>query len=77
MTFPSITTGPGERLQRHRQRRRIAIKGTLFGVGLVSAVLFGTVLASNAFDLAAPWPPGMAPGLAAAYLMAITSSTRA
>ena len=63
--------GPGERLQRSRQRQVRAIKGSLFAVGMISGGCIGYLVASNRFALDAPWPPAIAIVLAALYVAAI------
>ena len=63
--------GPGERLQRRRQRRMLTAKGALFTFGLVAGLLVGFYLATDDFDLATPWPPVVAATLAILYVVAL------
>ena len=67
--------GTGERAQRNRTRRHIAVKGALFLVGLLSGAYIGYALIANDFDASAPWPQEIAVGLAALYLVALAAGT--
>ena len=64
-------SGLGERLQRKQQRRMMTIKGTLFVLGLVTGAYVGFYIATNDFDLSAPWPPAIAATLAILYVVAM------
>src|ERR1051325_5537066 len=65
----------GERIERARQRRKLAI---LIGVALVGGVgggIVGAQQGDNLFNLAAPWPPALCVALAIAYLVAVIAGS--
>ena len=70
-TTNSLVVGDGERLQRQAARRTIAIKGTLFVLGLLSGGYLGYWLASNDFNVNAPWPRELALIIAITYVAAV------
>ena len=63
--------GEGERRERAVRRRKWAIKGALFAVGLFSGLYIGSVTAASDFDLSAPWSPAASLLIAGFYLMAM------
>ena len=67
--------GEGERAQRARSRRHLIVKGTLFAIGAVSGGYLGYSLASNDFDIAAPWPPQIAVTMAIVYVVALVGGS--
>jgi hypothetical protein len=66
-----LSLGEGERLQRTQMRRHIAVKGTLFTLGLGSGVYLGYTLVRTGLDLNAPWPPTIAILIAVLYVVAV------
>lgn len=71
----SLTLGEGERLQRSRTRRHVAVKSALFAVGLATGAYIGFKLASTGFDLSAPWSRSVAVALALLYVVAIAAGS--
>lgn len=63
--------GEGERLQRKRERQVLAVKCSLFAVGMLSGAWIGYHFAADEYRLDQPWPPTVAVGLAVLYVAAI------
>jgi hypothetical protein len=68
----SAALGEGERSQRARARRQIAVKATLFLIGLAAGVYVGYAVVANDFDMSLSFPRHVAVGLAALYVVALS-----
>ena len=65
----------GERIERARQRRKLAILIGVATVGGVGGGIVGAQQGDNLFDLAKPWPPALCLALAIAYLVAVIAGS--
>lgn len=72
MAKSAIALGEGERLQRTRERQVMAVKGSLFALGMLSGGFIGYFIVSDDIGFDGPWPPAIAISLAALYVLAIT-----
>jgi hypothetical protein len=70
-----LSLGEGERLQRSQMRRHIAVKGSLFVLGLGSGAYLGYTLVRTGFDLDAPWPPLIAVLIAVVYVVGVVGGS--
>jgi len=65
----------GERLERRRQQRKIAILAGLALVGGIGGGIVGAQQGDNLFDLSRPWPPLLCLILAIAFLLAVIAGS--